>query len=218
MPGKLTYFNGGFRAEAIRALLGHANFQYEDERHSPEEFKAVKESGKLPLGSMPIWEEDGSITCQSNAILRFLAIRLGYYTTDAQIAWNIDSIMDYSEDIYGKFAGFMAPLLFGGQLDETKADAWITGFWTPYIKFMEARLAAHGKTFVGGTDTVTCADFKCFQVCVVFLPENSAMALPDAIKAKIEAVIAQNPSYSRWLAAMKSECSAYLQARPAAPF
>ena len=181
MPGKLTYFEAGGRAESIRMLLGHANFQYEDERLGMEEFKAGKESGRFPLGSMPVWEEDGVISCQSNAILRFLAIRLGYYTSDAQIAWNIDSILDYTEDLYGKFVGFMAPLIFTGALDETKADAWITNFWTPYIKFMEARLAAHGKTYIAGTDTPSCADFKCFQVCVTFIPENSAMALPAAV-------------------------------------
>ena len=159
---------------------------------------------------MPIWEEDGIVSVQSNAILRFLAIRLGYYTTDPQIAWNIDSVMDYSEDMYGKFAGFMAPLFFGGALDESKADAWISGFWTPYIKFMEGRLTAHGKTYVAGTDTPSCADFKCFQVCVAFLPENSAMALPAGVLAKLNAVIAQHPAYSRWLAAMKSDLAAYL--------
>ena len=217
MPGKLTYFNAGGRAEAIRAMLGHANFQYEDERLNPEEFKAARESGRFPLGSVPIWEEDGDVYVQSNAILRFLAIRLGYYTSDAQIAWNIDSIMDYSEDMYGKFASFIYPFIFGTAIDDTKADAWVSGFWTPYIKFIEARLAAHGKNYVGGTDTPTCADFKCFQVCIVFLTENSAMALSEATRAKIQVVIAQNPGYTRWLAAMKADCAAYLQARPPAP-
>ena len=112
----------------------------------------------------------------------------------------------------------MAPLLFGGQLDETKADAWVSGFWTTYIKFLEARLAAHGKNYVAGTDAPTVADFKCFQVCVTFIPENSAMALPEAVKAKIDAVVAQHPSYSRWLTTMKTDLAAYLQARPPAPF
>ena len=89
--------------------------------------------------------------------------------------------MDYSEDLYGKFAAFMGPLFFGGALDESKGDNWIKTFWQPYITFIEARLTAHGKNFVGGTDAPTCADFKCFQVCVTFLPENSAMALPASV-------------------------------------
>ena len=32
MPGKLTYFDFGGRAFPIRAMLHHANFQYEDNR------------------------------------------------------------------------------------------------------------------------------------------------------------------------------------------
>ena len=38
MPGKLTYFQLGGRAEGIRALLGHAGFQYEDARLTFDEF------------------------------------------------------------------------------------------------------------------------------------------------------------------------------------
>ena len=59
MPGKLLYFDMGGRAEGIRALLAHANFQYEDSRQSFADFGAMKSSGALPLGSMPVWEEDG---------------------------------------------------------------------------------------------------------------------------------------------------------------
>ena len=57
MPGKLTYFSQGIRAEPIRALCYLANFEYEDHRISPEEFGKLKPT--LPLGSLPIWEEDG---------------------------------------------------------------------------------------------------------------------------------------------------------------
>ena len=47
----------------------------------------MKESGALPLGSMPVWEEDGFIMCQSNSILRVLGIRLGYYADDPMTCW-----------------------------------------------------------------------------------------------------------------------------------
>ena len=57
MPGKLTYFDLGGRAEGIRALLFHANFQYEDCRINFEEWASFRES--TPLGSLPIWDEDG---------------------------------------------------------------------------------------------------------------------------------------------------------------
>ena len=85
MPGKLTYFSGGGRAEGIRAMLAHASFKFEDNRVTGEQFGAMKSS--LPLGSLPIWEEDGFTIVQSSAILRSLGVRLGYYTEDATQAW-----------------------------------------------------------------------------------------------------------------------------------
>ena len=61
MPGKLTYFPFGARAEPIRALLHLAGHRYEDERIDNDTFAARKPD--LPLGSLPIWEEDGVTYC-----------------------------------------------------------------------------------------------------------------------------------------------------------
>ena len=110
MPGKLYYFDAGGRAEAIRAMLFHANFQFEDVRLSQEEYGAKKAAGFFPLGGLPDWEEDGTVMPQSNAILRMLAIRLGYYSEDPMTCWQIDSMMDFCEDLFGKFATFYAPM------------------------------------------------------------------------------------------------------------
>ena len=59
MPGKLIYFEMGGRSEGIRAMLAHANFDFVDERLDFTAFGALKASGVLPLGSLPVWEEDG---------------------------------------------------------------------------------------------------------------------------------------------------------------
>ena len=59
MPGKLIHFEVGGRGEAIRMLLAHCNFQYEDARQTFPQFGELKASGALPLDSMPVWEEDG---------------------------------------------------------------------------------------------------------------------------------------------------------------
>ena len=140
MPGKLYYFDLGGRAEGIRALLGHANFQYEDCRKSNEEFGQLKQSGFLPLGSMPDWEEDGFKMCQSSAILRMLGIRLGYYSEDPMTAWAIDSLVDFAEDHQGKFVGFVFPAVMGGQLDLSKAEEWIESSYGKVIPIYEKRL------------------------------------------------------------------------------
>lgn len=107
MPGKLCYFDVNGRADAIRCMLSHANFDYEDDRFSFEQFGERKAAGEFPLGQAPVWVEDGFTTCQTNAILRSLAIRLGYYSEDPIIAWNIDSIMDYVDDMQGIKAKYL---------------------------------------------------------------------------------------------------------------
>merc|ERR1712172_94182 len=80
-------------------MLSHANFQYEDCRMPFEEFGQKKAQGYFPLGSMPIWEEDGFKMCQSSAILRMMAIRTGYYSDDPMTCWAIDSLVDFAEDM-----------------------------------------------------------------------------------------------------------------------
>ena len=78
-----------------------------------EEFGAMKSAGELPLGSVPMWVEDGEKTVQSNSILRMLAIRTGYYHEDPLICWNIDSLMDYYEDMVPKKQKYLGPVLQG---------------------------------------------------------------------------------------------------------
>ena len=112
MPGKLTYFGLAARGECIRALCFLANHEFEDNKVTPEQFGAMKES--LPLGSLPVWEEDGNTICQSSAILRMLGIRLGYYSKDPNTMWAIDSLIDFMEDNYGNMLGRAATVVFGG--------------------------------------------------------------------------------------------------------
>ena len=97
--GKLIYFDMNGRADAIRTMLAHANFKYDDQRITSEEFALLRQRNGLPLGSMPVWEEDGYMVCQSSAILRMLGIRCGYYSEDPMICWAIDSLIDFHEGL-----------------------------------------------------------------------------------------------------------------------
>ena len=94
-----------------------------------------------------------------------LAIRLGYYSTDYQVGWAIDSIMDYNEDIYPIFINYIQKILEQAGDDEIhgkKGKKWVKKYWIPQIDFIEKRLRSHQMTFVAGTTRPTCADFKCF--------------------------------------------------------
>ena len=65
------------------------------------------------MGSLPIWEEDSFTVCQAGAILRVLAIRLGYYSEDPMIAYNVDSLVDYAGDLHSKHADYLLLEVFG---------------------------------------------------------------------------------------------------------
>ena len=162
-PGKLFYFEVDGRAGGIRALLAHAGVRYMDCRQDPKKFGALKQQGFLPLGTMPVWVEDGFKMVQSSAILRMLGVRHGYYSDDPMTAWKIDSLVDFMEDKQGPHAALYLPL-FGGAtaIDPAHVDPWFANFWDKVIPVLEARLSEHGKKFLAGTDRPTIADFKAF--------------------------------------------------------
>ena len=113
MPGTLVYFDVNGRGEAIRAMLHHAGHQYNDERIAFDAFPAVKNSGRFPLTTMPIWEEDGMTVCTSNGVLRALGVRLGYYSEDPKTVYAIDSMVDFGEDAMNWFNGYLFPGVLG---------------------------------------------------------------------------------------------------------
>ena len=120
------------RADAIRTMLAHANFKYDDQRITSEEFALLRQRNGLPLGSMPVWEEDGYMVCQSSAILRMLGIRCGYYSEDPMICWAIDSLIDFHEGLQADFARYISPALKGEDLNED-ASEWFHSYWSNVI-------------------------------------------------------------------------------------
>ena len=210
MPGKLTYFEVEGRACSIRLMLSHANFQYEDCRLSMQDFGAQKAAGAFPLGSMPVWEEDGFKMCQSSAILRMLAIRTGYYSDDPLTCWAIDSLVDFAEDMQAAHLLMYAPLLGGAPLDETKTDDWFAKFWNKCIPIYEKRLAGHGKKFLAGTDRPTMADFKAFGTVIMNLDSNQGNVLPQHIRDRVKQTMQASPGYYRWVQHMEQECATYI--------
>ena len=163
LPGKLMYFEVDGRAGGIRALLAHAGVRYIDARQDVKKFGALKQQGFFPLGSMPVWIEDGFKMVQSSAILRMLGVRHGYYSDDPLTAWRIDSLVDFMEDHQGAHASLYLPL-FGGAtaLDPALVDPWFEKLWNKVIPVLEARLNEHGEKFLAGTKRPTIADFKAF--------------------------------------------------------
>ena len=111
----LQYFDGSGRGEAIRMACYLANIQFTDQRLSQEQFGDLKSKGELPLGSVPVWIEDGVKYCQSNTILRMVGIRGGLYGTDPETCWAADSIMEAVEDNMKHYGPYLMAQVFGGE-------------------------------------------------------------------------------------------------------
>ena len=97
----LIYFDLYGRAEPMRMLLTHAQVQFEDKRISQEEFVQMKESGALPSGQVPLWEDNGRQVNQTAAILRLLGKQHGYYSMDPMEGYNADWAVDTLADAFG---------------------------------------------------------------------------------------------------------------------
>ena len=204
----LYYFDMGGRAETIRALLGHAKVQYNDERKTGQAWKDLKPT--LPLGSMPVWEEDGFMVCQSSAILRMLGIRYGYYPEDPMQAWACDSIVDFLEDLTGKYVG----VLFDVNNAE-KQEGWFTNYWDKVLPVIEARLA-HGKTFIAGTDRPTICDFKAFSVQIAWDTEcnRDGVEMGMEVQQRLKQLMQDRyPKFWAWRQVMCGEMAEYLPTR-----
>ena len=91
-----------------------------------------------------------------------LGIRLGYYSTDPNTMWAIDSLIDFMEDNYGGMLGRAAAVVFGGQ-PTPEMDAKFLAYYDKMVPFLTKRLEGHGKKYIAGTATMTIADLKVYQ-------------------------------------------------------
>ena len=217
MPGKLTYFKVGGRAESIRALLCHAGIEFED--NIVESNQPLKESGYSPMGGLPVWEEDGFVMCQGNAIMRNIGMRHGYYSEDAEICFNIDSLQDFAEDVLMMFGGYMFAMNRGNMEGIEEKREKHLAYWDKHIKLIGDRLEASGKPFAGGTDRPSIADFKVFaQPSRFFKDTNSGSVVEEEMHEQVMAKINARPVYKAWIDRMKQENTAWYQKREPTAF
>jgi len=90
----LTYFDGRGLAEPARLLLADAGVEFTDVRLSGDDFRTLKESGRLPYGQVPMLEIGNLKIAQSGAIYRYIAREYGYYGSNSEEAALIDGILD----------------------------------------------------------------------------------------------------------------------------
>ncbi len=100
---ELIYFNIAGKAEAVRLACHYADIPLVDTRfNSRDDFIAMKESGKLPYGQVPVLiVNDKDVIAQSAAIMRYVGrLNPRLYPQDPLVAAKIDSLLDEEIDLF----------------------------------------------------------------------------------------------------------------------
>ena len=103
---KIVYFDFPFwRAEVARISLFKGNISFDDIRVNGDEFKFIKEHGKMkdgtlvPFRQLPILVVEGKTIAQTGAIARICGKLSGLYPEEMIEAGKVDQIIDTATDI-----------------------------------------------------------------------------------------------------------------------
>ena len=88
-----------WRAEVIRLALHLGEVPFEELSPKRSEYAALRASGRLPFGQVPVLEIDGQPLTQTSAIARFCGKLSGHYPTDDIAAARVDELIDVATDI-----------------------------------------------------------------------------------------------------------------------
>lgn len=203
---KLHYFDIYGRAESIRFLAAHAKLDLTNEIVSNEKLAELKSAGVLEFGQLPMLEVDGKHLVQSWAILRFLGRQHGYYPTDPETAWRVDSTIDACEDYLNTYFRMQ----FESNEEKKKvATENFYKFLPTWLAAIEKRIASNEtqKYIVG--PKITIADFA--LACIGF-----NMLLNEANPSYAETLphIEKHEILKAYANSIKEELGEYLASRP----
>eukprot|EP01116_Phalansterium_solitarium_P018240 TRINITY_DN476_c0_g1_i1.p2 TRINITY_DN476_c0_g1~~TRINITY_DN476_c0_g1_i1.p2 ORF type:complete len:205 (-),score=84.45 TRINITY_DN476_c0_g1_i1:96-710(-) len=191
---RLTYFNGRGLAEVVRLILAYAGVEYEDVRFETFD-DALKQSGKLAFGQVPLLEYHGLNIVQSMAISRFLARKYDLYGATVEESAHIDVVIEGLNDLRAKWYAMNSAKENKEAIDaefyEKTLPLWLGHF--------EKLLAASGTGYFVG-NKITVADIAAFNVFALKprLREGAFDAFP-LINAFAEK-IASEPKIAAWIA------------------
>jgi len=191
----LIYFNGRGLAELSRLCLAEAGFEYEDKRVTDDEMKAMKASGELPFGQVPLYREGDFQLAQSMAIARYLADLGGFRGNCRQSRAKVDMVVDSVLDIQRASAPYRNIL---PEPDRPAAKAKFEAEDLPkWLAFMEKLLEQNGDFYVDGK--FTFADLAVFARA-----SDLQVDFPNAFKNSKRVTdhinrIASRPRIAEWL-------------------
>eukprot|EP01095_Lingulamoeba_sp_RSL-Kostka_P010019 TRINITY_DN351_c0_g1_i2.p1 TRINITY_DN351_c0_g1~~TRINITY_DN351_c0_g1_i2.p1 ORF type:complete len:120 (-),score=39.26 TRINITY_DN351_c0_g1_i2:898-1257(-) len=102
MSVQIVYFPARGRAEISRLVLEIAGAEYENVNLDYEKLGALKQTGELAYGQVPLLRDGDFSLVQSIAIARYLARKHDLYGADIKEGAQIDSIVDGYIDTISK--------------------------------------------------------------------------------------------------------------------
>lgn len=210
MQGKLTlhYFELYGRAEPMRMALWKAGVEFNDNRVTGPSWAALKESGKLPYGQVPVLEfEDGTMLGQSDAIMDYIATVHKLKAEDPVAQAKAASVVSFTTaDCIPK----VAPAIFSAADDRKEklaalVEEWIVGKWFGKV----TEFLTDDKKYLAG-DNLTSSDF-----CVAGVITN-LICNPNAKDPEIWAPAWEKAPdrLKKYHADFCEEMKPYLKARP----
>lgn len=166
---QITYFDGDGNGQLPRYALALCGMEFTDTRINYEQFTALKEAGKFPMGQVPVLHdrETGKTIGDSWTIARYACAISGLYPSDPWDAAVAEMIVSYARDIKGSagVAWFKEPR------DEA-VEEWRTG---KFAKLLAAIKSQYGDKALYGGDKPDYVD-----LCV-YVALRAAMRTSDKI-------------------------------------
>jgi len=157
---ELTYFPIRGRVEIPRLILEDAGEEYKIVNVGDGDMKALKASGDLAFGQVPLLTHGDLKLVQSNAIIRYLGRHLNRYGQGPRERALIDVAMDGAEDLRQKYLR----LIYGDQLaDEAKAK-YLDEVARAWFRHFEALLLKNngGQGYFVGSE-ISIADYSIYE-------------------------------------------------------
>ena len=159
---ELIYFAGPGYAEPTRFCLEISEVPWKNTVVDWDGFQALKDSGDLPWGYLPILKTPQGTIAESNALMRYAAALAGIEPEDLFIRGKVDEILDliqgwradftptfYIDDLDEKIAARKALFAKGAKIDLG-------------LKDLESLIEASSTGWIADTEDMTLADVKAF--------------------------------------------------------
>ncbi len=160
---------------------------------------------------MPAWLENGVYFNQSKAIMRKLAKKYGYESSDHIVNWRIDSVIDEAPDHFEKFYGVVSKRQFDDEALKKFLDV-VKGF----SGFVERIIDLFGSNTYIADKKISAADFAVAGLVFTYI-FNDAFAGGSKWTSAAQEVVMASPQFCAWVNLMRTELGGYLKTRKPSP-